>query len=101
MTRGQTAQGCDGGGPKSQRAMAGWWRGVGSVLEHVAEQLLHGGVANGAAEEEQLHALGGEETQRGQEQQQLPEPGGQKGWWWVVSPPPVPPAPAGDGDSRT
>lgn len=65
--------------PSSSQVTAG----RGSVLEHVAEQLLHGGVANGTAEEEQLDALGGEEAQGWQKQQQLPKPGG---WSGVTNP---------------
>lgn len=33
------------------------------VLEHIAQELLHGGVPDGLAEEEELYALGGEEPQ--------------------------------------
>ena len=45
-----------------------------SVLEHVTQQLLHGGVADGPVEEEELDPLGADEAQRGEQQQQLPEP---------------------------
>lgn len=58
-----------------------------SVLEHVTQQLLHGGVADGAAEEEQLHTLRGDEAQCREEQQQLPKPGGwSSGHGWMSHP---------------
>jgi len=44
------------------------------VFEHVAEQLLHGRVADGPVEEEQLYALGADEAQGGQQEQQLAKP---------------------------
>jgi len=62
-----------------------------SVLEHVAQQLLHGGVADGPAEEEQLHTLRGDEAQRREEQQQLPESGGWSGGREQMFPPLVSP----------
>lgn len=44
------------------------------VLEHVTQQLLHGGVSDGPVEEQQLYPLRVHKTQRGKKKQQLSEP---------------------------
>lgn len=43
------------------------------VLEHVTQKFLHGGVADGPVEEEELDPLRADETQRGQQQEELPK----------------------------
>lgn len=51
---------------------------AGSVLEHVTQQFLHGGVSDGPVEEQQLYPLRVDEAQRGEEEEQLPQPASTK-----------------------